>query len=186
MPPARADHLQHPHDPVFINPTKSQEELGRIEGVSVDDLGPDEVRVFIYGQLRWGLLDCLGACKFVFIPHSAAVVEPNDLVDLVNASTGWDRSLWALMKDSERALNLARCFNMREGFTVSDETLPDRFFGKLAFGQWKGSKVDGRQFDEALRLHYEMMGWDGDTEVSSAAKLHKLDLAWADPRSARK
>ncbi len=183
--PTGADHLQHPHDPVFINPAKSQEELGIIRGVTVDDLGPDKVRVFIYGQLWWGLLDCLGACKFVFIPHGAGVLKPSDLVDLVSASTGWDTSLWTLMKDSERALNLARIFNIREGFTASDDTLPDRFFGELAFGQRKGSKVDRRQFDGALRLYYEMMGWDGDTGVPSAAKLHELDLAWANPRSDR-
>jgi aldehyde:ferredoxin oxidoreductase len=179
--PTGADHLQHPHDPVFINPSKPQEELGIIKGVAVDDLGPEKVRVFIYGQLWWGLLDCLGACKFVFIPHNAGVLKPNDLVDLINASTGWDTSLWTLMKDSERALNLARCFNVREGFTSSDDILPDRLFEELAFGKRKGSKLDRKQFDAALRLYYEMMGWDRNTGIPSLGKLHELDLGWANP-----
>ena len=177
--PTGADHLQNAHDPVFVNPSKWVEALGITEGVSVDSLGPEKVRLFMYGQLWWGLLDCLGACKFTFIPHNAGVLNASHLVELVNASTGWETSLWSLMKASERALTLARCFNIREGFTAADDNLPNRLFEELSFGQRKGSKIDRQQFATALRLYYEMMGWNRDTGIPDSAKLHELDLGWA-------
>jgi len=177
--PSGADHLQNAHDPVFVNPSKWVEALGITEGVSVDSLGPEKVRLFMYGQLWWGLLDCLGACKFTFIPHNAGVLNASHLVELVNASTGWETSLWSLMKASERALTLARCFNIREGFTAADDNLPNRLFEELSFGQRKGSKIDRQQFATALRLYYEMMGWNRDTGIPDSAKLHELDLGWA-------
>jgi len=179
LSPTGADHLQHAHDPVFVNPSKWVEALGITEGVSVDSLGPEKVRLFVYAQLWWSLLDCLGACKFIFIPHNAGVLNPHHLVELVNASTGWETSLWSLMKVSERALNLARCFNIREGFTAADDTLPDRLFEELSFGQRKGFKIDRQQFDTALQLYYEMMGWNRNTGIPDSAKLHELDLGWA-------
>jgi len=83
------------------------------------------------------------------------------------------------MKASERALNLARCFNVREGFTTLDDTLPERLFEELSFGSRKGSKLHSEQFDSALRMYYEMMGWDHTTGIPTAGKLHELDLGWA-------
>lgn len=177
--PIGADHLQHAHDPVFVNPSRWVEALDITEGVSVDSLGPEKVRLFVYAQLWWSLLDCLGACKFIFIPHNAGVLTPNQLVELVNASTGWETSLWSLMKASERALTLARCFNIREGFTAADDRLPDRLHEELLFGQRKGSKIDRQQFNAALHLYYEMMGWNRNSGIPTPAKLHELDLEWA-------
>jgi len=177
--PTGADHLQHTHDPTFEKPSKWVEALGITEGVSVDSLGPEKVRLFMYVQLWWGLLDCLGACKFIFIPHNAGLLNASHLVELVNASAGWETSLWSLMKASERALTLARCFNVREGFRAADDTLPSRLFEELLFGQRKGLKIDRQQFDAALRLYYEMMGWNRDTGIPDSAKLHELDLGWA-------
>jgi aldehyde:ferredoxin oxidoreductase len=176
--PSGADHLQHAHDPVFIRPSKFMETFGITEGVDADSLGPAKVRLFVYAQLWWSLLDCLGACKFIFMPHNAGVLDSGHLVELVNATTGWDTSLWSLMKASERALNLACCFNLREGFTAADDTLPERLFEELAFGSRKGSRLDKKGFGEALHLYYEMMGWDRNTRVPTIAKLEELDLGW--------
>jgi aldehyde:ferredoxin oxidoreductase len=177
--PSGADHLQHAHDGVFVKPSRAVEPLAVTEGVDPDSLGPDKVRLFVYAQLWWGLLDCVDACKFIFIPHPAGVLGTNHLVDLLNASTGWETSLWSLMKTSERALNLARCFNVREGFTNADDNLPERLFEELSFGPRRGSKLDKEKFDTALRLYYGMMGWGPDTGIPTAAKLHELGIGWA-------
>lgn len=176
--PSGADHMQAAHDPVFGKPTKFMEMAGISATVDTRDLGPDKVRAFLYAHLWWGLLDCLGACKFVFIPHNAGVLDPQQLVDMVNASTGWQMSLWTLMKASERALNLARAFNVREGFTASDDALPPRLFDEIQFGPSKGAKIDREQFQNALHQYYEMMGWDRITGAPTAAKLLELGLGW--------
>jgi aldehyde:ferredoxin oxidoreductase len=176
--PSGADHMQAVHDPVFVNPPKSLEALGIFGSIAADSLGGDKVRAFLNAHLWWGLLDCLGCCKFVFIPHNVGILTTDDLVDLVNASTGFNMSLWSLMKASERALNLTRCFNVREGFTAKDDKVPERFFEGLRFGSRKGAKLKKQEFDEALSLYYEMMGWDSGTGIPTAGKLHELDLEW--------
>ena len=176
--PSGSDHMQAAHDPVFAKPSKFMEIAGITKSVDPRDLGPDKVRAFVYAHLWWGLLDCLGACKFVFIPHNAGVLDPHQLVEIVNASTGWQTSLWSLMKASERALNLARAFNMREGFTAADDTLPERLYEEIQFGPSKGAKINKEQFQNALHLYYEMMGWDPETGAPSTTKLHELDLGW--------
>jgi aldehyde:ferredoxin oxidoreductase len=177
--PSGADHMQAAHDPVFLKPSKFMEMMGITKGVETRDIGPDKVRAFVYAHLWWGLLDCLGACKFVFTPHNAGVLDPQQLVELVNASTGWQTSLWSLIKTSERALNLARVFNVREGFTAADDALPERLYEELQFGSMKGARIDREQFRKALELYYEMMGWNPETGAPTPTKLLELDLGWA-------
>jgi aldehyde:ferredoxin oxidoreductase len=93
------------------------------------------------------------------------------------------------MKASERALTLTRSFNMREGFTATDDALPERLYEGIKFGPSTGAKIDREQFQNALRLYYQMMGWNPETGVPSVAKLLELDLGWINdseskPRSA--
>jgi aldehyde:ferredoxin oxidoreductase len=183
--PSGADHMQAAHDPVFGKPGRFLDMAGITKSVDARDLGPDKVRAFVYAHLWWGLLDCLGACKFVFIPHNAGVLTPEQLVAMVNASTGWETSLWSLMKASERALNLARSFNMREGFTAADDALPERLYEGLKFGPSTGVKIDREEFQNALRLYYGMMGWDEVTGTPSRGKLLELDLDWINCSSPR-
>jgi aldehyde:ferredoxin oxidoreductase len=170
--------MQAPHDPVFLKPSRFTEAVGIAKSVDTRDLGHDKVRAFVYAHLWWGLLDCVGACKFVFTPHNAGVLEPEQLVELVNASTGWQTSLWSLLKASERALNVARAFNVREGFSAKDDVLPERLHEELQFGPMKGAKIDKEQFRKALELYYEMMGWSTETGAPTSAKLLELDLGW--------
>lgn len=80
---------------------------------------------------------------------------------------------------SERALNLARSFNVREGFTTLDDTLPERLFEEMSVGSRKGSKIHSEELHDALRMYYKMMGWDRTTGIPTAGKLHQLDLGWA-------
>jgi aldehyde:ferredoxin oxidoreductase len=176
--PSGADHMQAAHDPVFLKPSKFMQMMD-LKTVETRDIGPDKVRAFVYAHLWWGLLDCLGACKFIFTPHNAGVLDPEQLVELVNASTGWQTTLWSLMKVSERALNLTRAFNVREGFTAADDALPERLYEELQFGSMKGARIDREQFRKALELYYEMMGWDPETGAPTPTKLLELDLGWA-------
>ena len=50
---------------------------------------------------------------------------------------------------------------MREGLTLADDWLPDRFFDSpLDSGAKQGIKLDRETFREAIATYYEMMGWD--------------------------
>ncbi|MEM4488494.1 MAG: aldehyde ferredoxin oxidoreductase family protein [Desulfurococcaceae archaeon] len=177
LSPIGADHLQAPHDPTFERQRVDLMQLGVVKTVNRLDLGPTKVKAIYYTWLWWGLEDCLGFCKFTVLPHSAGVFYPNHVVEIVNAVTGWQTSLWELMKASERVINLVKAFNVREGFTSKEDTLPERFFEGLETGPRSGQKISREEFEKALRLFYEMAGWDAEGRPTKA-KLYELDLDW--------
>ena len=59
-----------------------------------------------------------------------------ELTDMVRAATGWDVSEYELLKVGERAMTLARVFNMREGLTADDDRLCERSYGPRAAARW--------------------------------------------------
>jgi aldehyde:ferredoxin oxidoreductase len=71
---------------------------------------------------------------------------------------------------------MARLFNLREGLTAADDTLPDRLFEPLRNGALKGRSIDRDEFARALKLYYGMVGWD-ENGVPTPAKLAELGLA---------
>ncbi|MGH7331943.1 MAG: aldehyde ferredoxin oxidoreductase C-terminal domain-containing protein [Candidatus Rokuibacteriota bacterium] len=103
-------------------------------------------------------------------------LELDPLVSYVNAVTGWNMSLYELMKVGERNNTLARLFNVREGFTPDDDILPDRLHEGIGNGPLKGQSIDRDQFLAARRTYYEMAGWDPETGRPTATKLAKLGV----------
>jgi aldehyde:ferredoxin oxidoreductase len=97
----------------------------------------------------------------VIEPHGAGVFKVNHLVEVVNAVTGWNSSLLELMLASERSINLAREYNLREGLSWKDDRIPGRFFEPLENGPRSGAKIAEEDFERALKTYYGMMGWDG-------------------------
>jgi aldehyde:ferredoxin oxidoreductase len=185
LSPTGADHIEAPHDPVFESEggLKFVRSLGIIETIPALDLGPRKVRMFIYLQQLYNVFNSIGICNFTAYPWGP--VSNNDLVDYVNAVTGWDTSLWELMKAGERHSNMSRIFNIREGFTAKDDTLPDRFFQPLEGGPLDGKKLDVQEFQQALKTYYQMMGWD-ENGIPQKGKLEELELEWTNPLIARK
>jgi aldehyde:ferredoxin oxidoreductase len=175
--PTGADHMEAPHDPLYegFHPQGHPlGPLGLIEPVKTLDFGPRKVRAFFLTQQVWSLYNSVGMCDFVATPLN--VLELEKLVGYVNSVTGWNMSLYEMMKVGERANTLQRLFNCREGFGPADDVLPQRMHEPLGNGALKGERVDPEQFVTARRLYYEMCGWDGDTGVPTRAKLAELSV----------
>ena len=49
-----------------------------------------------------------------------------DMAAMLGAVTGWVTSSYELMRFGERRLHLMRAYNLREGLSADDDTLPDR------------------------------------------------------------
>jgi len=79
------------------------------------------------------------------------------------------------MNASERAFNLARAFNIHEGFAREDDTLPQRLFEGLEFGARKRQRIDKAEFDKAVKPFHEMAGWDEEGKPTPG-KLYELGL----------
>jgi aldehyde:ferredoxin oxidoreductase len=111
----------------------------------------------------------------MFLPYS-----PQQLVDLTNAVTGWDMDIPEAQKVGQRAITLSRVFNLREGFTATDDDLPRRFFKPFDKGEARTAvPLDVEEFERAKIRYYEMMGWEEETGVPSRESLEQLDVAWA-------
>jgi len=101
------------------------------------------------------------------------------MVQLVKAITGWEVSLFELMKVGERRLNMMRVFNAREGFNRQDDKLPKKFFVPLVgTGPSAGVAIDHSEFETALDTYYQIMGWT-QQGLPTKTKMVDLGIEWA-------
>ncbi|MHA1332174.1 MAG: aldehyde ferredoxin oxidoreductase C-terminal domain-containing protein, partial [Candidatus Hodarchaeales archaeon] len=76
----------------------------------------------------------------------------------------------------ERIYNLQRLFNIREGITRKDDTLPKRLLEEpLPEGPAEGHVID---LEPLLDLYYEYRGWDHNGKPTLET-LSRLNLDWA-------
>lgn len=179
LSPTGADHVENPHDGDFVSfspAMKSVAPLGFIEPVEAFDLSHRKVRQFLYLQKIWSLYNSIGLCNFVAAP--AFTFTFDKIVEAVEAATGWTTSLFELIKVAERSETMARCFNVREGFTPEDDTLPERLFKPLEGGALEGKGTDKENLHELIRIYYAMAGWDLKTGIPTRARLAELELDW--------
>jgi aldehyde:ferredoxin oxidoreductase len=181
--PFGADHQSSEHDPMY-EPGASDLYLTRLAALDLQDLpeagslGAEKVRFATYTQRFYSMMDTLGLCQFVYGP-AWCLYGPTETVEMVKAVTGWDVSLYELMKVGERRLNLLRLFNAREGFSRKDDRLPKKFFKPLVgTGPTAGVAVNPQEFEAALDLYYQLNGWTANG-VPTPAKLADLGIAWA-------
>jgi aldehyde:ferredoxin oxidoreductase len=73
--------------------------------------------------------------------------------------------------------NLARAFNVREGFTRDDDTLPQRLMTEpLKAGASKGQVISKEDLKLMLDEYYTARGWDPRTGKPTRKKLKELGL----------
>jgi len=179
--PGGADHMRAPHDPGYeaFHPQGAHalEPLGLCEPIKRLELSPRKVRAYLYASHYWAMANCLGICQLASVPPN--VLTMTVITNAMRALTGWDTSLWELLKVAERSKALARAFNCREGFTPTDDRLPRRLHEALIDGPLKGVRIDPAAFARALRLYHQMEGWDPETGWPTFAKLAELGIEWA-------
>ncbi len=116
--------------------------------------------------------DSLGICLF---PQLAGF-RPETMKDLLNAAAGYRFGMGDYWKTAERIYTLERCFNMREGFTRADDTVPPRAYKEaLSIGAAKGAILKVDEIEKLLDNYYADRGWD-KKGVPTEATLEKLGL----------
>ena len=106
------------------------------------------------------------------------MIQVADVVTAVRAATGWDVTIEELLEVGERAVNMARVFNVREGFTRADDRLPERLFNPLENGALAGTAIPREAFEQALTDLYLLKGWDPVTGAPTGERLRALGLEW--------
>lgn len=178
-----ADHMTAAHDPYFADENsfmfKSVKPLGMYKPMHPTEITHEKVRAYMRLENLWRTMDALGLCLFGYAPRGVMTLDV--MVQSINAVTGWNASLFELMKAGERGSMIARAFNSREGFSIKDDRLPERLFDPKPDGPNAGSKIFSKEdFNEAVRLFYEMIGCDAATGRPHRGKLMELGLEWVE------
>ncbi len=98
------------------------------------------------------------------------------LAPILSKATGMEFTPEKLMLIGERIHNLARLYNLQNGRTSKDDTLPARFFEEeMTAGLLKGKKMTREFFHELLQKYYRLRGWD-ENGIPTSTKLEELGL----------
>ncbi len=107
------------------------------------------------------------AAKFSTILCDFWALSLETAAKLLTLTTGKQFSARELETVGERIVNLARLFNVREGFSAKDDWLPRRIYKEvLHTGATKGKLIPEEEFDRMLAEYYQLRGWDDDGNPS--------------------
>lgn len=123
------------------------------------DLAQDNIknaprRTFLIQNIN-GFYNQVSLCCFM---GAFGGMKLNDLLDILNAITGWNWSVDNLIEAGSRAFTLERLINVRDGFDRKSDKLPK----KMTIPAKVGGRV-GRvalPFDSTLEKYYQLRGWN--------------------------
>ncbi len=119
------------------------------------------------------LPDILSTCKFMM--YTGLTLD--HWADMLSGLTGINIDGRKLLRIGERVTNLQRLFNMREGFTRKDDTLPTRVMNVPLFGKYKDEPDCAiKNLDAMLEEYYEARGWDKKDGIPKETKLKDLGI----------
>jgi len=113
-------------------------------------------------------VDSSGICLFLTFAIGAPEVAAQ-----LSTATGVEYTVDDVLKIGERIWNMERLFNLANGFTKDDDTLPPRLLKEpIKVGPLKGSV---HRLSEMLPEYYKVRGWDEDGRPTPE-KLEELGL----------
>ncbi|MDZ4245705.1 MAG: aldehyde ferredoxin oxidoreductase family protein [Dehalococcoidia bacterium] len=158
------------HNPAFIE----QEIYGLTRPHPVDRLADEgSADVVKLSQDRVSVNEVGIACSFT--SGMASVRNFSQMLSTVTGIAEFGDPAYLFLV-GERIYNLERLFNIREGFSRHDDTLPQRMLTEplLNAGPSEGQIV--RKQDSLLDEYYELRGWDRNG-IPTPAKLKELGLS---------
>jgi aldehyde:ferredoxin oxidoreductase len=168
---AGSKHLEAEHDTVFSRPNIAPE-IGITDPVDRFSLTHQMNRI-VKTQNLWALVDSLILCKFVAPVRAMTLTE---MVEMTNQATGGSFTIDEMLLVGERAINIGRAFNAREGFTKKDDKLPPRLFQPLEKGPSAGHYFTMEEFASGVHEFYILRGWDPVNGLPTKETLLKLGL----------
>lgn len=132
------------------------------------------VEALLPARIEKTVKDSLIICHFT----NRVPITLEQMTRMLVGASGVDYSLDDMKDFAFRVESLIRLFNIREGITRKDDTLPPRFMEAEPDGPRKGMRafVDESDLDKGLDRYYELLGWDKDG-VPTGTTLRKLGLA---------
>lgn len=154
-PPVYPDELGAPAKPDPFSPDDVGELLGKTNG-----------RMFFE--------DSLGTCRFT------TRTKLQQVVDAVNAATGWDMTLDEAMKVGRRTSTLLRAFNLRHGISAEVEYPSERYSSTPVDGPVAGKSIRPH-WQQIVTTYFDLMGWDTGSGRPLPETLRSLGLGHIAP-----
>jgi aldehyde:ferredoxin oxidoreductase len=130
---------------------------------------PEETKIVKDLEDALTVFDAVGFCKFMGLASDA-----QEISDIIASVSGREFGVEDFRKAGERIYNIERAFNIREGLTQTDDTLPLRLLeDPLPEGPAEGHV---NNLEILLDPYYEFRGWDKTTGKPTPEKLKELDL----------
>ena len=169
--PIGADHMVNLHDTNYTGPSGDLARVNAIYQVGpqpANDLGLEKVTIF-YHEVNWmHFQDCAVTCMFYPYDYS-------HLAEALSGVTGHDFAPADILAVGERAQQLGRLFNLREGLTAADDRLPKRVMTAFREGPLADIGISAEVFHNARQMWYALMGWTPDG-VPTRERLASLGL----------
>ena len=129
-------------------------------------------------DIRTATTDAPTMCAFI-LDMAVVGIAAQNTADLMEAVTGISYTPDDILMVGERINNLARAFNVREGFTRADDILPERLMNEpIPGGASKGHSISKEELKQMLDEYYTARGWDVETGSPKREILKSLDLEY--------
>jgi len=140
-------------------------ERGDVSGFFYPELGMEgsaqtmaEVPEYVMHQQNMSsLANSLSVCKFIIRVPELKLAE---IIEILNAATGWDWTVQDLEKAGERGFVLERLINVRDGISRKDDILPKKMTVPAKTGPREGRAPVPH--DKALDEYYKLRNWTND------------------------
>ncbi len=136
-------------------------------------VGPEAVGPAIEAENEAAVMDSLILCKFlrgVFDDRFSAMAEMLRLV------TGWNVTADELRQTAQRIVTAKKWYNIRQGWTPAEDTLPKRFLSEsLPDGSSQGATLTAEQLSTLIRTYNLARGWNEEGWISDG-QLAELEI----------
>jgi aldehyde:ferredoxin oxidoreductase len=138
--------------------------------------------------------NCLGICDISPYTKWDPMRNIPVLADFYSAVTGFEMASQELKKIGERAMDMERLLNVREGFNREDDAFPKEWLlntkkpytaaisrhytrtGECYLTDFMGKRLSRNDLQKMLDDYYDERGWDKDTGIPTPEKLVELGL----------
>lgn len=122
--------------------------------------GDAHVAAAVETEDRAAVMDSLILCKFLRGVFEEPYAEWARLLDAV---TGWDVDADELHETARRIVLAKRAFNLREGWTRADDTLPERLLSEpVVTASGREGALTKERLDRMIDAYYRARGLDGE------------------------
>lgn len=148
------------------------ERVGKVDINQIEGKGYYEVDV----QRMTTIQDCIICCRMLESVLGMINITENH-TELLNTITGMEKTVDDLIEIADRVYALERAFNIREGASRADDTIPYRFMNEpIPEGPAKGKYMSEEVMSKLIDEVYEKRGYDKITGAPTYETLKKLKL----------